>query len=163
LPFLIPLIPVLYQKLDQIPSDTPSLSRNNFKRVESMHYTALRVAIKDRKRRVNREKIDHLTKRMPPHFWMKYSATSLFIKIIRDCMPIRLRNQLMTNTYVERRKPGRLFSRDTSSNKNGQKSMQNWIGLFLKQINFDWTNTRNPITDDYLRIHLKKCFNTFYT
>jgi len=139
---------------------TPSLSRHNFKRIERMHYTALRVAIKDRRKRVNREKIDSITKRMPPHSWMKYSSTSTFIKINRDEMPTRLRQNLSKNTFQERRKPGRLYSRDTSTCKNGQKSMKNWIGTFLRQLNFDWINTGRHITDDYLRVHLKKCFYT---
>jgi len=67
---------------------------------------------------------------------------------------------LNKNTFQERRKPGRLYSRDTSTCKNGQKSMKNWIGTFLRQLNFDWINTGRYITDDYLRVHLKKCFYT---
>jgi len=142
---------------------TPCLSSSNMKKVERLHYTSLRVALKDRKRRLNREKIDALTKRMPPRTWMKYSSTSFFIKIVRDCMPTRLKSQIMSNSYQERRKPGLLFSRDTSSNKNGQKAIQNWIGTFLRDINFNWINTAKKVNDDYLRVHLKKCFNNQLT
>jgi len=83
---------------------TPSLSYNNIKKIESVHYAALRVSIKDRKRKTKRDFIDHATRRMAPKLWMKYSATSLYIKIIRDCMPTRLRSSLLMNTYQENRK-----------------------------------------------------------
>jgi len=52
--------------------------------LESSHFSALRVGIKDFKRTVNREVISNITKSMQPRTWMKYCSTNLVIKIIRD-------------------------------------------------------------------------------
>jgi len=71
------------------------------KRIETAHYTALRVAIKDRKSSKDREKIDHLKRGMPPRSWMKFSAASFYIEVIRDCMPTRLKLALTQNSAAQ--------------------------------------------------------------
>jgi len=109
---------------------TPSLSYNNMKRIKTAYYMALRVAIKDGKRKINRARIDNLTRWMHPRSWMKFSATSFNIRVTRDCMPIRLKQAIIQICYSETRKQGLLFSKDTSACKNGHKSMKNWIGIF---------------------------------
>jgi len=137
---------------------TRVLSIKNLKRIERIHYAALRIAMNDRKKRLNRGYIDRSTRRMSPSTWMKYASTSFFIRITRDCMPTRLREKVLKNSYTERRNPQQLFSRDVSSSMNGRKSMCNWIGNFLRQIDFKWFDITPPINDDYLRINLKKAF-----
>jgi len=134
---------------------TPSLSYNNIKRIESAHYTALRVALKDGKRKLSRSCIDDITQRMYPRLWMKFSALSFFIKVTRDCMPTRLKLAITQNAYQEIRKIGQLFSRDTSNCKNGHKAMKNWIGLYLRQINLQWFNLQMAISYHNIRIQLK--------
>jgi len=87
---------------------------------------------------------------------MKYCATDLAIKIIRDAAPTDLYQRILHNAYQERRKPHFLFTYDGSHNKYGKKGFHNWINLPLKEVNFPWYNLRNPISNDKLRVELKK-------
>jgi len=67
-------------------ASTIELSCKNIKRIETSHYSR----IKDFKKTISRECITSITKRMPPKTWMKYYATKLAIKIIRDAAPTNL-------------------------------------------------------------------------
>jgi len=134
------------------------LSRHNFNRIESIHYNTLRIAIKDRRKRVCGEVINKITSRMPPRTWMKYISSSTAIKIIRDAAPTSLYQKLMKNSYQERRKQSSMYTFDASHNKHGKKGYHNWINLMLKLIKFPWYNLTTPLTNDRLRILLKKNF-----
>jgi len=137
---------------------TTELSRKNLNRLESMHFSALRLVIKDYRNNINREKITQLTNRMPPKTWMKYGAANLAIKIIRDQTPTILCEKLMKNSYLEPRKPQVLYTYDSSHNKHGKKGYHNWITLIMKQIRFPWYGLPIPISDNGLRVKLKETF-----
>jgi len=137
---------------------TTELTRKNVNRVESMHYSALRLVIKDYKRKINREKINQLTKRMPPKTWMKYGAANLAIKIIRDQTPSVLYAKIIKNSYFEPRKPNLMYTYDSSHNKHGKRGYHNWINIVLRQIKFPWFGLNDPISNDRLRIRLKETF-----
>jgi len=111
---------------------TTELSSKNLRKLESMHYAALRLSMKDYKKSINRDRINQLTKRMPPKAWMNYSAASLAIKIIRVETPTLLYDKIMQNAYQENRKPTFVYTFDASHNKHGKKGFHNWINLILK-------------------------------
>jgi len=138
---------------------TTELSCKNMRRVESMHFSALRLAIKDYKRSINRDNITRQTKRMTPTSWMKYSSASMAIKIIRDQLPNLLHRKIMGNAYQEARKPHQLYTYDSSHNKHGKKGFHNWINTIFKEIKFPWTGLHKPISNDLLRIRLKETFS----
>jgi len=132
-----------------------------------MHYAALRLSMKDFKKNLSRERINTLTKRMPPKTWMKYSSASLVIKILRDATPTSIHDKIMQNAYRENRKPLFIYTFDSSHNKHGKKGFHNWINFVLKQIKFPWYGLVNPISDNLLRIRLKDnfgywCFNFWH-
>jgi len=103
------------------------LSNRNRSRIESMHFTALRLALKDHKKRFNREKITKQTRRMNPKAWMNYSAASMFIKIIRDQLSHSLYGKIMGNVYQEACKPHQIYTFDSSHNKHGKKDFHNTV------------------------------------
>jgi len=89
---------------------------------------------------------------------MKYLCSSSGIKIIRDSAPSTLYNKIMENSYQERRRQSNIYTYDAYHNKHGKKGYHNWINLILKQIKFPWYNLTTPLTNDRLRILLKKNF-----
>lgn len=137
---------------------TTELARPHLKRIESSHYASLRIGIKDFRRTISKETINQITKRMPPQRWMMYSSTILAMKIIRDASPTLLYQKIMANSFQERRKPFIIYTYDGSHNKHGKKGFHNWINLPMKKIKFPWIYLTTPITDNKLRIELKKTF-----
>jgi len=137
---------------------TSELSSRNISRVESMHFTALRLALKDHKRRMNRNNITIRTRRMNPKSWMKYAAASTAIKILRDQLPLSLYGKIMRNAYQEARKPKQIYTYDASHNKHGKKGFHNWINHVLREVKFPWIDLPKPISNDLLRIRLKETF-----
>jgi len=123
-----------------------------------MHFTALRLALKDHKRRMNRNNITIRTRRMNPKSWMKYAAASTAIKILRDQLPLSLYGKIMRNAYQEARKPKQIYTYDASHNKHGKKGFHNWINHVLREVKFPWIDLPKPISNDLLRIRLKETF-----
>jgi len=137
---------------------TSELSSRNMSRIESMHFTALRLALKDHKKIMHRSDITKNTKRMNPKSWMKYGAASMAIKILRDQCPHSLYGKIMRNAYQEQRKPKQIYTFDASHNKHGKKGFHNWLNIVLKEIKFPWIDLPKPISNDLLRIRLKETF-----
>jgi len=138
---------------------TTELNYKNLKRVETFHYSTLRIGIKDFKKNVSRNTIDKLTNRMPPRTSMRYSSAGTAIKIIRDNLPSKLHHKIMLNSYQQRRRPNCIYTYDSSHNKHGRRGFHNWINFVLKEIKFPWFNLTRPISNDSLRIQLKKTFS----
>ena len=76
------------------------------------HYKDIRIAVQDYKSRINREKLDALSKRATPKQWSMYSTASLVIKTLWDKKPTNLYENLIETLYTERRHPhlGKFFN-----------------------------------------------------
>jgi len=134
---------------------TPSLSRKNWSLVESIHYKALRLVVKDYKQRMSRVMIDRVTKRLPPALWMKFNAASYFLKLYYGS-DNELKASKMINTYTTRRRPGLLFSYDASRSKIGRQITRNWIGEVIGLIKEPWTGRER--SKDNIRKLMKRTF-----
>ncbi len=55
---------------------------NLWKWINSAHYKAIRIAVRDYKAKINREKLDALSRRANPKQWSKYATSSLVIKTL---------------------------------------------------------------------------------
>jgi hypothetical protein len=69
---------------------TMNTSRPLWNRTTSMHYREIRIAARNYKTVMNREKLDIICQRAPPKQWAKYAISSLVLKILRSKMPILL-------------------------------------------------------------------------
>jgi hypothetical protein len=65
--------------------------------------------------------------------------------------------KLIINYFEEPRHPGLGQFFDFSRTRKGFQSLQNRL-LFMQSVNFDWNNNSNELSDDHLRIELKKAF-----
>jgi len=91
-----------------------------------------------------------------PTTWTRYQAASLVIKTVSSGFPRKLKENLMANSYIERRKPKRLKFFDASKTRIGRQPIENRIGTILNNVEFDWTD---GISNDAIRRNLKKHFN----
>jgi len=123
------------------------------RRLTSLHFRSLRIAVRDHRRLLHRAELDKLG-RTRPLTWTKYQTASLVMKIVRNDFPRRLKENLLSNAYIERRKPGRLKFYDNSRTRIGRQNFGNRLGL-LNDIDFDWTD---GLTDGAIRTKLKKFF-----
>lgn len=140
---------------------TTELSSKNMRKIGSMHYSALRLAVKNIKKSLNRKRIDELTNRMTPRTWMKYSSASMAIKIIRDQTPSVMFSKLMKNAFQEQRWPNFVYKYDSSHNKHGKKGFHNWINFIPKLVKFPWFNLVTLTNDNLMRIRLKDNFGNW--
>jgi len=121
-------------------------------RVRSAHYRALRLVFG---KRLTRDEIDMISGRASPDEWSNYALAKTVIQTVKAMMPCRLYVDLMSNSYSERRSPGRLFFHDDSARKIGRQVLKNRLSVLSRQIKFDWLNNMSP---DLIRINLKKSF-----
>jgi len=135
---------------------TPHLCAKAWKKIESIHYKALRLVLRDYRQRISRSVIDQTTNRLPPKRWAKFTAGSFAIKVYYNNKPNNLRKSIFANTYTKNRSPGTLFGYDSSRSKAGRQITCNWIGQVLSNIKEDWTNSVR--SNDAIRVLLKKTF-----
>jgi len=135
-----------------------SLKKSTMVKFNSMYFRLLRIATRDFKREIPKTDLIKRCKRATLNEWAKYTTSSKVIKIIRDKRPIYLYNRLNSNLYTENRRPGLGFFYDNSMNMRGKQSIQNRLPYF-RLIRDQWIN--NEITDDAIRILLKKTFFTY--
>jgi hypothetical protein len=133
-----------------------TLGHKLWRKLESLHYRVLRVACNDFKRTKKKQVIDSLCKRATPRMWSRYAVASIAIKILRDEQPIRLRDAIISNMVIERRKQrqGRFF--DASRLKIGRQSISNRL-LCLNDITEPWMYPFG--SNDCIRTLLKRQFN----
>jgi len=130
-------------------------SFNDLRKLNSLHYRALRIATRDFKRTNRRSELDTLG-RARPSVWTKYLTASRVIKTANLGLPVRLSAYLNENSYVERRRPGRIKYFDNSRSKIGRQTLNNRAGQCVNDVDFDWKC--DNLTNDRLRLCLKKCF-----
>jgi len=133
-------------------NDTNTFS--DIRRLNAVHFRALRIAVKDYKRRYKRTELD-LLGRARSTTWAKYQAASLVVKAITRGAPHRLSESLLLNAYTERRKPGRFKFYSKANLRIGRQAISNRSTALLNDLDFDW---KHGLTDDLLRKKLKVQF-----
>ena len=63
--------------------------------------------------------------------------------------------------FEEKRNPNIGMFFDKSKTLKGRQSIQNRL-LFMRAVSYPWNNISDPISDDKLRIELKRTFFPYY-
>ena len=100
------------------------LGSKDWKRIESLHYSALRVACHDYRNKVHREILDHDYKRATPREWSNYSHSREMIRIFNTQCPPELFSKLQAQSYQVSR-PGRVLFFDKSRHIIGMQEFCN--------------------------------------
>jgi len=128
---------------------------NQWKKLNAIHYRALRICLKDFKNKISKAQLNAELKRATPLQWMKFSNTKLAINLaLMGDRTTRLGRRLQGCMYINDRCPGRGITMDTSRLKIGRNSFLNRLNC-LREVNFDWTT---GICPHRLRVELKKTF-----
>jgi len=128
----------------------------DLRRLNALHYRALRIARRDYKKELSRSDLDMMG-RARPTTWSQYLMASATIKAITRETPPFLARESIKNLFIERRKPEMPKFYDDSKKKVGRQAIRNRLG-HLNGLTFAW---KNGISDDLLRINLKKHFKIF--
>jgi len=125
------------------------------RKIRTAHYRALRLVYgKDN----SRDSLDQLSQRASPDEWSNYVVAKLLARMVISGSPVRLCDDILANSYSERRQHGRLFFYDSSKRKIGRQCLRNRIHNITRQMKFEWTT----VSISALRCHLKKCFFNYY-
>jgi len=135
---------------------TPSINKKCLRTVESLHFRALRLILRDYKNKVSRLEVTEKTKRLPPDKWGKFAMASLFLNMTSNGHPHRLYQAASGNLYSKRRKPGYLYAFDSSKSRVGKQSTKNWVGMSLLPISTPWCNP--SLSKDSIRVLLKQSY-----
>jgi len=123
----------------------------DLRKINALHYRALRIAKRDFKRVIRRSELD-LMGRARPTTWIQYLLANTAIKAITRGQPTLLSREMRENMFIERRRSGRPKFFDNSKKKIGRQALRNRLG-FMGRFKFDWSS---GLTDDNLRVNLKK-------
>jgi hypothetical protein len=137
---------------------TSNTLRKLWKQIESIHYRAIRVAVNDHKRVINREKLDTLSSRASPRQWSKYALATVTLKTLREEKPVQLFCTVKETLYEKKRKPGlgRFF--DNSRGKIGRQKFGNNLN-FIDAITEPWLGM--SLSDDQIRRLLKRTYFSY--
>jgi len=124
----------------------------DLKRIESIHYTALRIACYDYRCKISRSILDSDYRRATPKEWMNYGTAREFIRIYQSGTPTSLFERLDKQSYRTNRPQLAKFF-DVSRSKIGLQTFSNKVANVSKSVTFDWFYTR--LSQDALRIKLK--------
>ncbi len=126
----------------------------------SAHFRLLRTAKRDFLMELKRDDLTRLCKRATPDEWTNFITSSRVIKILRDEQPRKLCEKLVATYFDQRRKPGLGFFFDRSRIKKGRQSLENRL-LLMRSITFEWTCNIKTLTNDRIRIEMKKAFFSY--
>jgi len=129
-----------------------ALSYENWVRLRSQHYRALRAAVCDFRKRISRQDLDRICKRATPRQWSYYITSKMAIKLFKS--DTRIAQDLRDAAYVNDRMPKRATFRDSSRLKIGRQRLQNRL-LHMNLIKSDWMG---DFSEDYIRQKLKQAF-----
>ena len=131
------------------------LNAPHWKRLNAVHYRALRMIVGDTKRKMSHTKLNAITNRAPPRRWSNYATASITMKILRDELPRGLHNEIKKVLYVERRKPKLGRFRGNTGGKYARTRLPNRL-MFMHRIKRPWLNER--LNDDRIRKILKETY-----
>jgi len=83
---------------------TPDIPYQSWKKLNSLHYRALRAAAKDPKQEISRPILDIVSQRATLAQWAKYSVASTAIHLINGSTT-RLADELRQKMYINDRRP----------------------------------------------------------
>jgi len=127
----------------------------DLRRLNALHYRALRIVVKDYKRTTSKSTLD-LLGRARPSTWAKFNTSTLVLKITTRNQPKRLCEYVLMNSFLERRKPLRLKFFNKADLRIGRQTLTNRCDLLINDLDFDWFYATS---DDYIRVNLKKHYN----
>ena len=118
------------------------MSRANIKRIESVHYQAVRLICHDYRQRVSREIIDHDFKRATPLEWADYSSARELLHIFNSGKPTKMFERLQSQSYTVRRPSGITI-------RVKAKSARNVLSIGL------WELKKNPVRHKLLNYEFR--------
>jgi len=125
-----------------------------WRKLETLHYKAIRVACKDYRRKKSRNELDTIFNRARPRQWMQYITTKTAIQVTTmKAKKPPLAQKIIDNMYYNDR-TNKTVIMDTSRTRAGRQAFQNRLNC-MRDVNFDW---RNGVEKNKLRVELKKIF-----
>jgi len=137
-----------------------SETRWNLKKlINTAHYKALRITLRDNKNRINRDSIEKMTKRCTPKEWGLYTSACVAMKVIRDKQPKYFHQRLQETLNTCRRTSliGHFYN--NAKGKIGKQSIENRLA-HMDSLKTDWLGL--DWNDDSVPINLKKTLFTSY-
>jgi hypothetical protein len=125
-------------------------------KLKSAHYRALRVI--HRSKDLSRDELDAISCRADPEEMSYFNQAKILAKMVINRTPSRLYENVMQNSYTERRYPGRVLFYDSSHKKIGRQSFKNRLSAVSKQMKSEWLFSNQ----NSLRVLLKKHFFKYY-
>ena len=130
------------------------LSFKSWKKLESLHYRALRAVYRDHKCTISRQALDHTSSRANPRQWSNYATTSTATKLVNNS-DTRIANHLRENIYINDRRPRKGTFTGAPKYVIGKQSLRFRIQEQFNKLDFDWIGMDNY---DQLRKNLKRIF-----
>jgi len=130
-----------------------SVKVSALKRLESIHYRALRVSQFDFKGTISRDILDRDLQRATPIEWMDYCVATEMVRIFNTGAPLSLFERLRNNCYTVSR-PSRIKVFDSSKTKIGKQCFENKCASVALKLDFPWFN--GLCSKDKLRMKLKE-------
>jgi len=130
-----------------------SLLKKDKRKLDTLHYRALRVAVRDWRRELPRDMLDTLGRARPLTF-ANYSLGSIIINAYSTGIPERLGTFIRKNQYTRRRSSEILFY-DSSRKKVGRQSIKNRMMSIMNTMDQKWTTLQGK---NNIRRFLKKTF-----
>jgi hypothetical protein len=133
-----------------------SLQTKDLKRLDSIHYNALRIAhgASYSNRPISREILDHDYCRATPQEWAKYSTARELIRIYKNRVPPSLHESLGLQAYLIKRPPSVRFF-DNSKSLVGRQCFPNKVASLSAHLTFNWYFQN--MSNDCIRKNLKQC------
>jgi len=125
----------------------------DLRKLNALHYRALRVAKNNFKKKISRADLDVLG-RARPSVWAQYLLASSAIKAITRGNPPTLAMECKRNMFCERRGSDKPRFYDDSRRKVGKQAVRSRLN-FMNDLPFDWLAGQS---NDNIRRQLKKHF-----
>jgi len=132
---------------------TPDIPCQSWKKLNSLHYRAIRAAVRDLKQEISRPMLDTISQRATPAQWARYTVASTAIHLVNNSTT-RLAKDLKNKMYINDRMPQRCRFFNSARTKIGKQCFINRLDC-VNSLNFNWLG---DYSDDYIRINLKRQF-----
>lgn len=124
---------------------TPVLSVKLYKRIESVHHQAIRIVLKDYEKKVDKNKLNQISKRATPKEWSDYAHSVLLFKLLTDHEPSNLFSEIIPYIYCERRMPNRPKIILDGKQRASLNIVSNRLHFIAGTIGFDWYNNNTSL------------------
>jgi hypothetical protein len=123
------------------------------KRIESTHYFALRLFLRDYMCNISRKFIDVKTERASQCDYNQYKIAKMLISNCSKAAPFTLYHDILAHSMTERRSENCPKFYDSSRLKIGKESFANRLSIVAQKLKFDWNGIE--ISRDSLRVKLE--------